>query len=115
MMKLSILLITVVMAFSAQGQSRLPDPTKPLIATQTAKAAEKPEAQALRLEALMRKGKTWLAIINGTMLQQGQQIEGYTVARIDASSVELVNRQETKRLALFDNQITIKKEASNEF
>ena len=116
-MKATIYLSTLCLMVSSMVSAKqtLPDPTKPKGAARSAaKSSEQADAfNNLKLTAIMDNGQRKSAIINGRLMQVGQKFSGFTLLKIDESSVLMGNEQEQRRFALFGK--TIKKEASNDF
>ena len=80
----------------ATGFADLIDPTKPPDITQ---------AGGLVLSAIMISPDHKLAVINGTIVHEGDTINGMKVTYIAPNSVDLVNAQEKVTLVLLTNPV----------
>ncbi|WP_299072272.1 hypothetical protein [uncultured Paraglaciecola sp.] len=88
-----------------------PHPSKPSLHSNQNAAAMTP--MALRLTAIINNNQSMQAIINGTSLIQGQQIQGYKVILIGKNHVILDGLEGRK--TLFVNNNNIKKDTHNGF
>jgi hypothetical protein len=92
----AVLMTIMINLLPATGFADLIDPTKPPDLTQ---------AGGLLLSAIMISPDHKLAVINGTIVHEGDTINGMKVTSIDPNSVDLVSSQEKLTLVLLTGSV----------
>jgi uncharacterized protein YfaP (DUF2135 family) len=93
---------------------QLIDPTQPksgweTSATSSGSAAteSKGEAQRLRLQQLIRVGKTWTAVINGQAYQAGDESKAFKVISITEQAATIQLGKQEQQLMLESSEVSI--------
>ncbi len=114
-----IIVFIVSLVFLAGGGKPAPareltDPMRPAAYRAPATAEQqKAETHAeLRLTAILKGSQRRVAVINGEVLQVGQQIHGYRVTGIDARQVRL--KKEGRQLVLSVEEQVMKRSSAAE-
>mgnify|MGYP001297500642 CR=1 FL=1 len=101
-----VVLMLLCTAYAGYGNA---DPTAPPAWARAPEAVSTPQATARSAPALQLQqivlGLTRCAVINQRLLQEGDDIEGYRVVRIDAERVHLSSRQGALILSLIKETV----------
>ena len=101
-------MLSIMLPWLAVAKSGV-DPTRPLTGSSSANIASVKKTGALVLESIISRQKSRMAIINGTLLKQGDSIGKYQVKKLAKNSVLLTSIDGELELLLFPEEVAISK------
>lgn len=92
------LLVLCALAAPVATAADLPDPTRPSWAQPAPQGNATPRQTVFRLESVLISAERRVAVINGTVVQEGELVDGAAVLRIEPGIVTL--RRAGRKLVL---------------
>lgn len=100
------LVMVFCLMFSVFSRAEVNDPTRPIFLAPEPEAVVEEMTVAMQLQSIYYGANKKLAIINDSVVGEGDYLENWKIKRIEHQSVVLVRKGQQKRIALVPRIVT---------